>query len=33
MRVPSLGVILALCVICAALALELGKVTTRISEH
>ncbi len=33
MRIPSLGLLLALVVVLAALALELGRVTTRISEH
>lgn len=33
MRVPTIGVLLALVVVLAALALELGRVSTRISEH
>lgn len=33
MRVPSIGVLLALVVVFAALALELGRATMRISEH
>lgn len=33
MRVPSIGVLLALVVVLAAFALELGHVSMRISEH